>query len=267
MRYAESNVKRSLFIDDRCMDYQTFAWAQELLLTREWTDPSANSIRNISSWNIYEVSLFPPALVRGRPHSPFYNLTHRIPSATLKTSNRGSKGWKSGVLPQWASSQTTSQWTSDLKGVKQWYKRLVESPMDQQEEAKVLRKRERESGRMVRVERSGSTRELILSILTLNIGINWGWPLRFRIRGPIPGNLATTPRLYHYSNNGGAEASGVALITCSLHCASSWLKAPPYTPSRPRYQPSDPRPTPRRPQATICSQWMRSLTGDPSISR
>lgn len=51
------------------MNYQTFAWAQELLLTREWTDPSANSIRNISSWNIHEVSAFlsrpsPPVLTR-----------------------------------------------------------------------------------------------------------------------------------------------------------------------------------------------------------
>lgn len=31
-----------------------------------------------------------------------------------------------------------------------------------------------------------------------------------------------------------AAASGVALITCSLHCASSWLKAPHLTLPRPR---------------------------------
>lgn len=43
---------------------------------------------------------------------------------------------------------------TDPKGVKQWYKRLVESPMDQQEEAKVVRKSERDSERIVRVERA-----------------------------------------------------------------------------------------------------------------
>lgn len=93
--------------------HQTFAWAQELLLTREWTDPSANSIRNISSWNIYEVSLLPPASAPVRPRSPSYNLTHRIPSATLKTSNRGGKGWKSGVLPQW--SFTPNDFTMNIR--------------------------------------------------------------------------------------------------------------------------------------------------------
>ena len=50
--------------------------------------------------------------------------------------------------------------------------------------AKVARKRKRE--KTVRVKsatsrkRSGSTGGLILSILALNIGINWRWPLRFR---------------------------------------------------------------------------------------
>lgn len=75
----------------------------------------------------------PPAGIERRPHSPFRNLTHRIPSETLKTSNCGSKGWKVRCPP--VASFTSNDFTmnTDPKGVKQWYKRLVESPMDQRE--------------------------------------------------------------------------------------------------------------------------------------
>lgn len=129
---------------------------------------------------------------------------------------------------------------------KQWYKRLVESPMDR--ERKERKRRQRERARKVE-------------------GGEWqGWKVRplgkapgihrransFVSRSKYWNKLRPTPSTSQSSfrpppllpdvsnpfdhhevillQRDRAAASGVALITCSLHCASSWLKAPPYTP-------------------------------------